>query len=470
MLKSSTLCALLEIEQDENEVIQTFSETPAKSVKVKEITEAEKEIKENETINKEDDTEYRERNNDESKVKQVEEANDTDEDEDENEDTPEVAEGVSDEKLLAMRPFELMCIRFLTMEYGTQAGEPSGGCPSCGTSGTEDAADVAIIDDEIEDADPTQTPNGKQWGDTGSGSGGGSIGGDSGGDSGGFDISFRTYIQASRSYDKISFTPGMEGIVVAATQLFEAAKSLYHSAAVIASKTFRFILRTAENNLISVKWMSKFYHFKLTKLINLCDDEILQEKKVESLPIDLWLETCDAIKPIHDMCIKLDAKNLKNFKKFYDDTQEIFKAVGMEVSTTNGKFSIIKLQGKRKSGSPYDLGFSKQHIGKCFLYAEDVGKYFDMKTLKNIKSVITSLNNAVAEQAKIAQKASVDQNLKKGGTEEKLLVDKMSSNVVRLAYVSNTISALNEVYDLLISDLYRIGKVYEDALQPKYLQ
>lgn len=47
--------ALFDLENKENEKIQSFSETPAVSVKPKEVTEAEDEIKDVEDTDKEDD-------------------------------------------------------------------------------------------------------------------------------------------------------------------------------------------------------------------------------------------------------------------------------------------------------------------------------------------------------------------------------------------------------------------------------
>ena len=63
-MNQSTMMALFELEDKENEQIQSFSETPAPAVKPKEVTEAEDQIKDEEKDDEDDDKEYREQHND----------------------------------------------------------------------------------------------------------------------------------------------------------------------------------------------------------------------------------------------------------------------------------------------------------------------------------------------------------------------------------------------------------------------
>ena len=182
-MKQSTMRALFDLENKENEKIQSFSETPAVSVKPKEVTEAEDEIKDVEDTDKEDDKQYREEHNDADTSEEADaeassdtgdsESSDEDAESEDDDSTASISEDLNatdedddnDKSKLAkmfdrMSVNEILHYRMITMEYGTQAGSADPGCIGC-SRGTADAADAVIIDSEIEPADSTEPDTGE---------------------------------------------------------------------------------------------------------------------------------------------------------------------------------------------------------------------------------------------------------------------------------------------------------------------
>lgn len=458
-----TMLAVLneQLNEDENKAIQPLTETPSKVYKPKNLTEAEDEIKEIDKDEKEKDDEYREAHsdddNEEDTMDDYEVVNP-----DETVDSigdKNVSDEEIDEKMMNFTTYQLLTTQFLKLEYGTPAGSDSGLCPSCGT---EDAADAAIIDSEITDAERTE-PFEASGGDTG-----GFSSGDTGTSDDEFGGDFSFYYEQRAALEKC--IPGTENFFKTFGAIFKFSEKVFHTVAQNATRLIRATLRVGEHNLVKVRYMAKFYQFKLTKLINFIDDEQLDKIEVEAWPADLWYSIEQQCFKIYDLCKDVDKQlaakpgAFKDIKAKYD---KLYKAIKVDTSLNGVKSGTHALFDLRRAGNVSSLGYGKDAVVKSFRHLEELG---DIVGVSAMKEITVSLKKAAlhikaeTEKLKAKQKTGIDDaNIKKE-------MDMLQAYNLRYNYLSNCVQIYTEITSRMTDDLYRVSKAYETSIVPKYVR
>lgn len=445
-----------ELNVDENKPIQPLTETPAKVYKPKNLTEAEDEIQEKETTEEDKDEEYREEHNPENEseetpdetVDSIGDMNDSDEE--------------LDDKLMKFTVYQLLTTQFLKMEYGTPSGSDSF-CPTCGT---EDAADAAIIDNEISPAKRTEP-----FGSTDSNSGGSDFGSSS--DSGGegdddFGMDFSFYYKQRVALEHC--VPGTENFVRTFTGLFKFGEKIFHTVAQQFTRLTRLVLRVGEHNLVKVRYMSKFYQFKFSKLINFIDDEALSKINVEVWKADDWSKIKDNCHEIYKLLANMENQLAIKPGKFKDvkaNYEKAFSKIKVSITDTESKNNTHDLYKLREGGSLSELGYSKENVVSMFRQLEELGEIVGTEAMGKINVALKqSLLHIKAETVRI----KALQEVKPNDAKLKHEMDMLTAYNLRYTYLSNCVNTYVMITDQLTTDLYKISKAFETSIIPKYVR
>lgn len=440
-----------ELSVDENKPIQPLTETPAKVYKPKNLTEAEDEIQKKETTEEDKDEEYREEHNPEETpdetVDSIGDMNNSDEE--------------LDDKLMKFTVYQLLTTQFLKMEYGTPSGSDSF-CPTCGT---EDAADAAIIDNEISPAKRTEP-----FGSTDGSSGGSDFGSSdsSGEDDDDFGMDFSFYYKQRVALEHC--IPGTENFVRTFTGLFKFGEKIFHTVAQQFTRLTRLVLRIGEHNLVKVRYMAKFYQFKFSKLINFIDDEALSKINVEVWKADDWSkikDNCHVIyKLLADMENQLAVKSGK-FKDVKSNYEKAFSKINVNITDTNSKNNTHDLYKLREGGSLSELGYSKENVVSMFRQLEELGEIVGMEAMGKINVALKkSMLHIKTETARI----KTLQEAKPNDAKLKQEMDMLTAYNLRYTYLSNCVNTYAMITDQLTTDLYKISKAFETSIVPKYVR
>lgn len=440
-----------ELSVDENKPIQPLTETPAKVYKPKNLTEAEDEIQEKETTEEDKDEEYREEHNPEETpdetVDSIGDMNNSDEE--------------LDDKLMKFTVYQLLTTQFLKMEYGTPSGSDSF-CPTCGT---EDAADAAIIDNEISPAKRTEP-----FGSTDGSSGGSDFGSSdsSGEDDDDFGMDFSFYYKQRVALEHC--IPGTENFVRTFTGLFKFGEKIFHTVAQQFTRLTRLVLRIGEHNLVKVRYMAKFYQFKFSKLINFIDDEALSKINVEVWKADDWSkikDNCHVIyKLLADMENQLAVKSGK-FKDVKSNYEKAFSKINVNITDTNSKNNTHDLYKLREGGSLSELGYSKENVVSMFRQLEELGEIVGMEAMGKINVALKkSMLHIKTETARI----KTLQEAKPNDAKLKQEMDMLTAYNLRYTYLSNCVNTYAMITDQLTTDLYKISKAFETSIIPEYVR
>ena len=472
IMSREIMLAILEDEltSDENKPIQPLTETPAKVYKPKNLTDAEDEIQEKDTEEENKDSEYREEHNKDEEEEDVglenpDEALDS-------LDNPETSDEDADAKFMRLTIYQLLSTRFLRLEYGTPSGSDSSFCPTCGT---EDAADAAIIDNEISGAERTEPFGeidnsgggfGDSFGDTGSGEEGGE-------DDFGMDFSFyykqRTALEHYLAGNE-NFVKTIGGVADAIGSVL---KTVFHIAKWVAQRAVtvtRFVLRVAEHNAVKVKYMSKFYQFKFSKLMNLADDSVLDRLKITAWKANDWTRIKQACIPIYELCTNIDdqlevkAGGFKNIKAQYD---KLFGKLNITITENESKNTTHALFKLRTGGTLDELGYGKDTIVSMFRQLEELGEIVGMEAMAKINVALKKASVYVKKEA-IRIKALKESNINNDKLKKEL--DLLQAYNLRYSYLANCAHTYTLITDRLVSDLYEVSKTFESAMVPKQLR
>lgn len=440
-----------ELNVDENKPIQPLTETPAKVYKPKNLTEAEDEIQEKETTEEDKDEEYREEHNPEETpdetVDSIGDMNNSDEE--------------LDDKLMKFTVYQLLTTQFLKMEYGTPSGSDSF-CPTCGT---EDAADAAIIDNEISPAKRTEP-----FGSTDGSSDGSDFGSSdsSGEDDDDFGMDFSFYYKQRVALEHC--IPGTENFVRTFTGLFKFGEKIFHTVAQQFTRLTRLVLRVGEHNLVKVRYMAKFYQFKFSKLINFIDDEALSKINVEVWKADDWSKIKDNCHVIYKLLVDMENQLAVKSGKFKDvkaNYEKAFSKIKVSISDTESKNNTHDLYKLREGGSLSELGYSKENVVSMFRQLEELGEIVGMEAMGKINVALKkSMLHIKTETARI----KTLQEAKPNDAKLKQEMDMLTAYNLRYTYLSNCVNTYAMITDQLTTDLYKISKAFETSIIPEYVR
>jgi hypothetical protein len=363
--------------------------------------------------------------------------------------------------------YQLLTTQFLKLDYGTPSGSDSGLCPSCGS---EDAADAAIIDNEISGAERTEPFGSTDTGISGGGFGGGFGNDESDSDSGDddFDLDFSFYYRQRVALEQC--IPGTENFVRTFTGLFEFGEKIFHTVAKHATKVIRAALRVAEHNVVKVKYMAKFYQFKLSKLINFIDDEALAKLNIEAWPANDWTKIKEGCVNVYNLCKNIDdqlAAKPGSFKGIKEKYEKAYKVIKVDINETESKNNTHELFKLRKGGTLAELVYGKDNVVRMFRQLEELGEIVGTSAMVEIT---TSLKKAALHIKAETTRLKGLQAVKPDDTKLKKEMDLLQAYNLRYNFLANCVNTYVAITDKLTDDLYRVSKAFETSIMPKYVR
>lgn len=476
------------VENDEEQPIQSFSETPAEPVKARDLTEAEDEVQQIHKQVEKDDDEYREEHTQDE---------DTEEDnsEDADEDMMDDGSNLSEETLLAMNEFDIRMTKIIPkryLEYATPSGADTvGGCSGC-SKGTEDAADVAIIDAEVTPVKKTvpNAPNNESSSGGGDDLGGGGMDDDMGGDD--FSFYYHKYIDLSNDF---AFA-AQEGFITAAIgNLFKTAAAttniLLDSAAGITSfmlkdllpvafkiakktgavlaHTYGFVRNVSSKLIVNKSLLTKVWNSKLKLYRKHVSVEKLQKEEVDGFEYNDFIAIAKSTIEIHDL-MQANANKISDLKSsspLFEKITSKFKAIGVVIDIVNDKIDLSELMGKHSTKTVTDHGFGPEHIEECMKYCKEISSRIPLKGQSPILAGLSGIANFMKKHDDTL--VAEVKNKKIAPAKRKKDIDIYVSAELKIKFGADTTRAIYHIWNIMTTDMIKVCEKYEKALLPKVI-
>ena len=252
--------------------------------------------------------------------------------------------------------------------------------------------------------------------------------------------------------------------------LFNFGEKIFHTIAQQATRLTRSILRIGEHNFVRVRYMAKFYQFKLDKLINFIDDDALSGIKVNAWRAEDWTKIKEGCTHIYELCKNVEkhlAVKPGKFKEVKANYEKAFSEINVKMSDESTKHNTHDLYKLRVGGTLSDLGYDRANVVAMFRQLEELGEIVGMTAMKEINAALKKATLYVKTETTRLQAL---QKAKPNDATLKAEMDKLTAYNLRYSYLSNCINTYVMITDQLTTDLYKISKAFETSIIPKYVR
>ena len=475
--------AMIALLSEELENIKPITETPVPSSSKhnpNELTEAEDEISEKEKDENEKDDEYREEHNESEEEEDTGETDnsdlglpeDTEGEEDATQkevskdmDNADISEEELDAKMAKMSFYQQLTMTYIKAEYGSPSGSNSSICPNC--AGNADAADAAIVDNDV-----TKTERTEPFGEVdNSGSGGGDYGSDMGGgdeydfgDSA-FQFKYQPGEEDFRDFlDEVGKTIKEIGVMVGATA--KAGERLFHFASKTLVGVTRKLEQVIERNFIKIRHVSKFYEYKFKPILKLINEKDAEEISLEAFTAKEWINLQQGCNEVYKLLVGMKKQLLsseKDFPKVVKAYTDVFSKLGVNINENTPSGCLSKLYDHRANSSLAELGYNKRDLLALIRHLGELGNIADKDALKGIKDVVVSYGKLLRNESAKTSKAGDDKKAKQMAVITEV-------NAKKFDFLTKVVDVYCDLTSKLVDDLYRVCYEYEKSVIPKYLK
>lgn len=402
---------------------------------------------------------------------------------------PNVSNAQLDAKLSELTLYERMTFQFIRSEYGSPSGSDSNLCPNC--SGTADAADAAIIDNEVtktERTEPFGTVNnnnsgGSDGGDFGGDMGGGDFGGDFGGDMGGDfgNMSFKAAFGIGTESMGINSDNLDEGIDFVANRAKEVA---YMTKSILdfSEKAFHFISKTAttalhkighavESNLLKIRHVSKFYEYKLKAIAPLVQNDKLAEFNVEAFNSKDWVTIESNCHEIYKLLCDVSKQMTCPYRKFGEVTDQYkaaFAKINVNIMNKVPSACLKNLYDKRQNASLAELGYNPRDMFNILRHLEQLADISDNDAMNKITRAIQSYGKVLnLENKTLVAKLKKANEVPKELQQKKLFVE---LDTKKYDFLVSVIEVYTDLTTRLVDDIHAVCYQYETSIIPEYIR
>lgn len=472
--------AMIALLSEELENIKPITETPVPSSSKhnpNELTEAEDEISEKEKDENEKDDEYREEHNESEEEEDTGETDnsdlglpeDTEEDATQKEvskdmDNADISEEELDAKMAKMSFYQQLTMTYIKAEYGSPSGSNSSSCPNC--AGNADAADAAIVDNDV-----TKTERTEPFGEVdNSGSGGGDYGSDMGGDEYDFgDSAFQFRYQPGEEdfrqfLDEVGKTVKEIGTMVGATA--KAGERLFHFASKALVNVAHKVEQIVERNFIKIRHVSKFYEYKFKPILKLINEKDAESISLEAFTAKQWINLQQGCNEVYKLLVGMKKQLLsseKDFPKIVKAYTDVFSKLEININENTPSGCLSKLYDHRANSSLAELGYNKRDLLALIRHLGELGNIADKDSLKSIKDVVVSYGKLLRQESAKTTKAGDN----KQGKQMAIITE---VNAKKFDFLTKVVEVYCDLTSKLVDDLYRVCYEYEKSVIPKYLK
>lgn len=399
------------------DTIQTFSSTPAEPTSVEELTNVEKNIEENE-----------EETNEELQEQQAD-----------------------DEMTYRSRYMPIF-------EYGTPAGTKTIGCPSCG-----DAADVAILDEELSPAATVSDTEGLDGLDD-------SVDTEDDGDE---DVNSSTLDW--KQYPEL-YQRQLDDFELAGVEGWEAVKSylgtLFHVTCKtltgifnLSEKTYKFVRNRIYLTKQRLKRCSDFWNNKLRKNMNSINAEVFSEMKIAAFPVDIWTDAVKLSLTAFDLVASGEKFMFSKDDDVFTSHMKLFKErldkTGIEINFKINRVNVDDFLDKREFASMSELGYRVGSTPNILRYFSEIAKRIPSD--KNmLEANLVHLNNLLKVQAEKEMKSVKTTN--KNSEAYKSAVKNIANYTARLDFLNSAARVASILFDKVTLDAFKIFDCLEDCI------
>ncbi len=403
---------------------------------------------------------------------------------------PDVSNAQLDAKLSELTLYERMTFQFIRSEYGSPSGSDSNLCPNC--SGTADAADAAIIDNEVTKTERTEpfgsTNNNSGGGDAGGfggDMGGGDFGGDFGGDmGGGYDFGNMSF--------KATFGVGTESIGMSGSDLEDGidfaadrAKEIAYMAKSILSfgeKAFHFISKTTttalhkighavESNLLKIRHASKFYEYKLKTVAPLIQDAKLAEFSTEAFTAKDWVTVVGDCHEIYKLLCNISKQMTCPYDKF-SEVIDLYKAafakINVDIMNKVPSACLKELYARRQNASLVELGYNPRDMFNILRHLEQLADISDNDAMGKITKAIQGYGKVLDLENKTLIKKLKDTNNVPEELQKKKNFVEMDTK--KYDFLISVIEVYVDLTTRLVDDVHDVCYLYEKSIIPEYIR
>jgi len=402
---------------------------------------------------------------------------------------PDVSNAQLDAKLSELTLYERMTFQFIRSEYGSPSGSDSNLCPNCG--GTADAADAAIIDNEVTKTERTEpfgstnnnSGGGGDAGGFGGDMGGGDFGGDFGGDMGGDfgNMSFRATFGVgteSMGVDSDNLDEGIEFAANRAKEIAYMAKSIL----TFGEKAFHFISKTAttalhkighavESNLLKIRHVSKFYEYKLKTIAPLIQNDKLAEFNVEAFTAKDWVTVVGECHEIYKLLCNVSKQMTCPYRKFgevIDQYKAVFSKINVNIMNKVPSACLQGLYSKRQNASLAELGYNPRDMFNILRHMEQLADISDKDAMGRITKAIESYGKVLKLENKTLMDKTKDANeIPKALQQKKNFVE---LDTKKYDFLVSVIEVYTDLTTRLVDDIHDVCYQYEKSIIPEYIR
>ena len=496
--------------QDQDEPIQSFSDTPPtkanKHVTPDKIHEAEEETKEQE----EEDagTDDNDATSDEGvEFNQVEHADEEDStDTDDTEDTSDIEElywytdidhlplyprrhgrRLTEEERIQRHVSSLASKwNTVTNEYGNPSHTdftPGSGCPNCGNA---DAGDVVILDNDVEEDTNDNTDDSGISED---------IGLTENDDIAETDVElhykqdiltydkYRTYLEDYVSPSTISSVyptwmnemhgrlAGNEDFWEAIEGLVSALKTVMVKVAKYARRTYLFVRNKISRVFMRLTTIQSIWNTKISMNLANIRSSDLATLEVKSLPFNLWVEAAKLSVMTYDLVARGDSivfdSSDRTITKVMAEIKQQMKRSHIEIDISEGKLKTDDLMDQRQQGNLTELGWNRNTIAIALRHLGDLAT----RVPNDKDAPLEKKTNALIEKITAYSREINDKvesgSLPKGSKEYRDAADTLLERTIRFDFVLACSRCAYALFDVLTNDFLDVLEEVEDSYDPE---
>ena len=469
--------AMIALLSEELENIKPITETPVPSSSKhnpNELTEAEDEISEKEKDENEKDDEYREEHNESEEEEDTGETDnsdlglpeDTEGEEDATQkevskdmDNADISEEELDAKMAKMSFYQQLTMTYIKAEYGSPSGSNSSSCPSC--AGNEDAADAAIVDNDVTDAERTE-PFGEV--DNSSSSGGSDYGSDMGG---GDDYDF------GDSAFQFKYQPGEEDLANTAKEIgaliggtLKASERVFHFASKTLVGVTHKLVHTVERTFIKVRHVAKFYEYKFKPILKLISDDAVSEVTTEAFYANTWIAAQRCCGEVYKLLTGIDKQlsaSEKDFPRIIKAYSNAFSEAEIDINENTPSSCLSKLYDRRANSNLAELGYNKRDLLTLIRHLQVLGEISESDSLKPVRNILVKYGKLLRKESRrISKETDAD-------TAKQMLAI-VEFNTKKYNFLARVVDVYCDLTSKLVDDLYKVCYEYEKSIIPRYLK
>ena len=377
-----------------------------------------------------------------------------------------------------------------TLEYGNPSHTdftPGSGCPNCGN---QDAGDVVILDNDVEEDTNDNTDDSGISEDIGL-TDNDNISEDNSDISSLQSDALRVslhYRQDILTYDKYrtaleecyiatstsvypSWMVGNEDFWEAIEGLVSALKTVMVKVAKYARRTYLFVRNKISRIFMRLTTIQSIWNTKISMNLANIRSSDLDTLQVRSLPFQLWVDSAKLSVMCYDLVARGDSIVFDNsdhtITKVMSEIKQQMKRCSIDMDISEGKLKLDDLTDQRQQGTLSELGWNRNHIAIALRHLGDLAT----RVPNDKDAPLEKKTNALIEKLTAYSREINDKvesgSLPKGSKAYRDAADTLLERTIRFDFVLACSRCSYALFDMLTNDFLDVLEEVEDSYDPE---